>query len=108
MHVVFVGTPALNQIAHDIIQHFLRVDNLPKHHLLAYLNSFTKYCLKRTKERPFSTEHSCTDGVQHNIYTSGPQQQLDDVEEDPQKEVPEEYTDFEVLSWLVIYLKVLT
>ena len=75
------------------MQHLIRVDNLAKGQLLAYLNCFTKYCLKRLKNQ------SSLNGLQDDALVND----IDDIvdEEDGQENAVkfEAYTDFEVLSW---------
>lgn len=68
------------------------MDNLPKSQLLAYLNCFTKYCLKRSKE------NSSVNGPQHGSFDA----LVNNIEEIVDKETRvtfEAYTDIEVLSW---------
>lgn len=80
---------ALNQIAYEILQQISRKDNLPKNQLLAYLNCFTKYCLKRSRD-----QGSLNEGL-----TNG--QSLSNFENDNQEnEVgAEALSDNEVLCW---------
>lgn len=69
------------------------MDNLPKSQLLAYLNCFTKYCLKRSKEKSSAngSQHGSFDALVNNI-----EEEIVDKETSVKFEA---YTDIEVLSW---------